>query len=188
MTRRLSLARQLLWTAVSIALAKERKANEMVLNDQDKIRIAREYFMRSDHGRPDILELFHEDAEIYFPKFGFGFGRQSFLEMVKGFEGSLEYIQHDYDSFTFIPAGDYLIVEGTSQGRMSGKSWAGGKLLADVSATSLNFEMAEYHACTFISIPTIRVRMKRGFYGARIVSGDVDGDSSSRIIRAFMSN
>src|ERR1700752_648569 len=47
--------------------------------------------------------------------------------MVKGFEGSLEYIQHDYDSFTFIPWGDYLIVEGTSQGRMSGKSWAGGK-------------------------------------------------------------
>jgi hypothetical protein len=99
----------------------------MVLNDQDKIRIPREYFMRSDQGRPDILELFHEDAEIYFPKFGFGFGRQSFLEMVKGFEGSLEYIQHDYDSFTFIPSGDYLIVEGTSQGRMSGKAWAGDK-------------------------------------------------------------
>ena len=99
----------------------------MVSNDQDKIRIAREYFMRADQGRPDILELFHEDAEIYFPKCGFGFGRQSFLEMVKGFEGSLEYIQHDYDSFTFIPSGDYLIVEGTSHGRMSGKSWAGGK-------------------------------------------------------------
>src|SRR5712691_6287389 len=99
MMRRLSLARQLLWTVVSIASAKEIKANEMVSNDQDKIRIAREYFMRADEGRPDILELFHEDAEIYFPKCGFGFGRQSFLEMVKGFEGSLEYIQHDYDPF-----------------------------------------------------------------------------------------
>ncbi len=32
----------------------------MVSNDQDKIRIAREYFMRADQGRPDILELFHE--------------------------------------------------------------------------------------------------------------------------------
>jgi hypothetical protein len=39
--------------------------------DQDKIRIAREYFMTADQGRPDILELFDEDAEIYFPKFGF---------------------------------------------------------------------------------------------------------------------
>src|SRR5215510_659532 len=99
----------------------------MSLNDQDKIAIAREYFIRADQGRPDILELFHEDAEIYFPKFGFGFGRQSFFEMVKGFEGALEHIRHDYDGFTFIPSGDYLVVEGTSQGRMSGKSWAGGK-------------------------------------------------------------
>ena len=99
----------------------------MVTSDQDKTKLAREYFMRADEARQDILELFHEDAEIYFPKFGFGFGRQSFFEMAKGFEGSLESIQHDYESFTFIPSGDYLIVEGTSHGRMSGKSWAGGK-------------------------------------------------------------
>ena len=64
---------------------------------------------------------------MYFSKFGFGFGRNSFLEMVKGFEGALEYIQHDYDSLTFIPSVNYLIVEGTSQGKMSGKPWAGGK-------------------------------------------------------------
>ena len=49
-------------------------------DDQEKIKIAREYFMRADQGRPDVLELLHEDAEIYFPKFGFGFGRSSFLE------------------------------------------------------------------------------------------------------------
>src|SRR5690348_10173322 len=80
-----------------------------------------------DQATPDVLELFHEDAEVYFPKFGFGFGRNSFLEIVKGFEGTLEFIQHDYDRLTFIPSADYLVVEGTSQGRMSGKSWAGGK-------------------------------------------------------------
>jgi ketosteroid isomerase-like protein len=99
----------------------------MALNDEEKIKIAREYLMSIDQGRADILELFHEDAEIYFPKFGFGFGRKSFLEMVKGFEGSLEYIQHDYDRLNFISSGDYLVVEGTSQGRMFGKLWAGGK-------------------------------------------------------------
>ena len=99
----------------------------MILNDEDKIAIAREYFARVDQGRPDILELFHEDAEIYFPKFGLGFERQSLFEMVKGFEGSLEYIRHDYESLTFVPSGDYLVVEGTSHGKMSGKSWAGGQ-------------------------------------------------------------
>ena len=99
----------------------------MSLNDQAKITIAREYFVRADEGRSDILELFHEDAEIYFPKFGLGFGRQSLFEMVKGFEGSREYIRYDYDTLTFIPSGDYLVVEGTSHGKMSGKYWAGGK-------------------------------------------------------------
>lgn len=97
------------------------------MKDQEKITIAREYFMRADQGRSDVLDLFDEDAEIYFPKFGFGYGRQSLFEMVKGFEGVLDYIRHDYDNLNFIPSGDYLVVEGTSQGEMSGKSWAGGK-------------------------------------------------------------
>ena len=99
----------------------------MSLGDQDKIKIAREYFIRADQRRSDVLDLFDADAEIYFPKFGFGFGRESFFEMVKGFDGIPEYIRHDYDNLSFIPSGDYLAVEGTSQGEMSGKSWAGGK-------------------------------------------------------------
>jgi ketosteroid isomerase-like protein len=34
--------------------------------DQEKIKIAREYFMRADQGRrPDILELFQENVEVY---------------------------------------------------------------------------------------------------------------------------
>src|SRR6267378_3068553 len=86
-------------SALLQGIGREKKGRRMVANDQEKIKIAREYLMRADQGRPDVLELFHEDAEIYFPKFGFGFGRNSFLEMV----------------------------EGMSQGRMSGKSWAGGE-------------------------------------------------------------
>ena len=67
----------------------------MTTSDQEKIATAREYFLRADQGRPDLLDLFHEEAEIYFPKFGFGDGRQSFLDLVKGFAGSLESIQHE---------------------------------------------------------------------------------------------
>ena len=97
------------------------------MKDQEKIAIAREYFIRADQGRADVLDLFQEDAELYFPKFGFGFGRKSLFEMVKGFEGSLEFIQHDYDQLHFMPSDDYVIVEGTSKGKMSGKIWEGGK-------------------------------------------------------------
>ena len=98
-----------------------------VMKDQEKITIAREYFIRADQGRPDVLDLFEKDAEIYFPKFGFGFGRESFFEMVKGFDGILEIIQHDYDTMIFIPHGNYVVVEGTSHGKMGGKIWTGGK-------------------------------------------------------------
>jgi ketosteroid isomerase-like protein len=98
-----------------------------MLTDQDRIAMAREYFIRADNGRPEVLDLFHEEAEIYFPKFGFGYGRESFFEMVKGFGGVLENIQHDYDTMIFIPSDSYVVVEGTSHGRMSGKSWEGGK-------------------------------------------------------------
>ena len=145
----------------------------MALNDEEQIKIAREYLMRIDQGRPDILELFHEDAEIYFPKFGFGFGRNSFVEMAKGFEGSLEYIQHDYDRLNFISSGDYLVVEGTSQGRMFGKSWAGGKTPGGRFCNVFKFRVTESRACTSISIPTTREMMKHGLDGVRIVSGDI---------------
>jgi len=47
--------------------------------------------------------------------------------MVKRFEGDLENIQHDYDTMIFISSDKYLVVEGTSHGKMSGKSWIGGK-------------------------------------------------------------
>src|SRR5215471_18741364 len=96
-------------------------------NDENRIKVIQDYFRLADQGRPEILELFHADAEFYFPKFGFGQGRQSFLEFVKGFEGSLEFIQHDYDQLKFIPAGDYVVVEGTSRGKLSGKAWTGGE-------------------------------------------------------------
>jgi hypothetical protein len=97
------------------------------MTDKEKTAIAREYFIRADQGRADVMDLFHKDAEFYFPKFGFGYGRESLFEMVKGFEGSLEFIRHDYDQLHFIPSGDFVIVEGTSRGKLDGKAWEGGK-------------------------------------------------------------
>jgi len=141
------------------------------LADRDKIKIVQEYFVRADQGRPDVLELFHENAEIYFPKFGLGFGRQSLFEMVKGFVGALEFIKHDYDGFTFMPSGDYLVVEGTSRGAISGKSGREGRPPADASATCSSFEMIELQASTSISIPITPERMRGVSGGARSVTG-----------------
>ena len=97
------------------------------LSDGQKIVLLMEYFRLADQGSPEVLNLFHEDVELYFPKFGFGSGRQAFVEFVKGFEGALEYIRHDYDKLKFISAGDHVVVEGTSHGKLSGHTWAGGE-------------------------------------------------------------
>jgi hypothetical protein len=94
--------------------------------------------------------------------------------MVKGFEGTLEFIQHDYDRLTYIPSADYLIVEGSSHAECLVSPGQAAKLPACVSATSSSFEMVGYRACTSISIPTIRVRMRHGFDGVRTVSGECD--------------
>jgi ketosteroid isomerase-like protein len=96
-------------------------------SDDKKINVLRDYFKLADQGSPEVLELFHEDVELYFPKFGFGVGRQAFVEFVKGFEGALDFIRHDYDKLTFISAGDHVVVEGTSHGKMSGRTWVGGQ-------------------------------------------------------------
>src|SRR5260221_12810823 len=88
--------------------------------DQNRIKVVQDYFRLADQGSREILELFHKDAEIYYPKFGVGFGRQSFFELTKGFEGALEFVRHDYDTLKIIPAGDYVVVEGTSRGKFRG--------------------------------------------------------------------
>jgi ketosteroid isomerase-like protein len=97
------------------------------VGEPDYVSIAKQYFAWADQGRPEVLDLFHDDAEIYFPKCGFVTGRQGFGEFVQGFAGTLDYIRHDYAGLAFISSGDCLVVEGTSEGRMSGKEWAAGK-------------------------------------------------------------
>jgi|SRR5450631_736115 ketosteroid isomerase-like protein len=96
------------------------------MDNQEHIEIARRYFELADAGKPEVLDLLHEDVEIYFPKFGIASGRNALLEMVNGFQGVLEFIRHDYDTLRFIPSGDFVAVEGTSKGKMSGKTWAAG--------------------------------------------------------------
>ena len=93
--------------------------------------------------------------------------------MVKGFEGSLEHIRHDYDGFTFIPSGDYLVVEGTSQGRMSGKSWAGGKTPGGRFCNVFKFRDGRISSLHIYLDPDYTgADEARDFDGVRIVSGN----------------
>ena len=101
----------------------------MTLSDQDarNIETAKEYFRRGDAQDPTLFDLFHPDLRYYFPKFGVGRGPDSVKEMFGGFVGELEAIKHDFSSYLFVARHPYVIVEGTTKGRMKGQDWEAGK-------------------------------------------------------------
>jgi hypothetical protein len=92
------------------------------------VSIAREYFRRLDVRSPTILDLFTEDAQLYFPKFGVGRGRAAILDAMSGIGTRVESSEHNSDTFTFIPFGNLVAVEGTTRGVLkNGKRWAAGE-------------------------------------------------------------
>ncbi|NPT53214.1 nuclear transport factor 2 family protein [Paraburkholderia elongata] len=89
--------------------------------------VAVAYFDRLDRGAPELFELFADDFEFYFPKFGIGKGTEDFVACMTGLQGRLESITHYVDRSAVIVAGDKVVVEGLSSGRMkSGEEWHGG--------------------------------------------------------------
>ncbi len=92
------------------------------------IEAVQEYFTRSDAGRPDALELFTDDVQIYFPKFGITRGKSGLLELAEGLFGTLGELGHDLSTFTVHVAENTVVVEGTTRGRdRAGNPWSGGE-------------------------------------------------------------
>lgn len=81
-----------------------------------RIEIAREYFRRVDSGDPTLLDLMTDDIQIYFPKYGVGYGKTAVAESARGMMSVLKSIEHDFERMTFLPSGDHLVVEGFERG------------------------------------------------------------------------
>jgi hypothetical protein len=96
--------------------------------DDAAVKVAREYFARLDAGNPQLVELFTEDAQIFFPKFGTGRGHSALIEVLTGLGGAIQTVQHLTDSFVYTQAGNRLAVEGATRGVLkSGTRWAAGE-------------------------------------------------------------
>jgi len=92
------------------------------------IQLAEEYYRRADAGQPDVLDLFTEDVELFFPKFGVRRGKAAFGELATGLLGSLKSIVHDKPGLKCIAVGRTVFVEGTTRGETrDGTQWEGGK-------------------------------------------------------------
>lgn len=90
------------------------------------VQVILDYFAIADGKKEgDLLALFTDDAEVFFPKFGIGHGKNALGEMGGGFMQLVQSIEHNVDDFRIVESGDTVVVEGTSQGITSdGTRWS----------------------------------------------------------------
>ncbi len=102
------------------------------MTDEQRKSIALEYLKAFDNKGvtstgESILDLFAEDAQVFFPKWGLATGKPHIGRLFSDFGGRLRHILHDYASFNWIMTGtDLFAVEGTSAGEHVDGSWRAG--------------------------------------------------------------
>lgn len=84
------------------------------------------YFKKVDDGQFDeeYFNLYTDDVELYYPKFGFEKGKDGIRNFGKTIGAHLQNLSHDIDGFNYIISDNMIVVEGTEKGiTRSGKKW-----------------------------------------------------------------
>lgn len=96
------------------------------MTDEQRKSVALEYLKRLDRG-DDIFDLFAEDVQFYFPKYGLVDGVHAVRQVFASTANIISSIKHDYAYFNFIVQNDMVVVEGTSAGTTPrGREWRAG--------------------------------------------------------------
>jgi hypothetical protein len=102
------------------------------MTDEQRKSVVVEYLKAFDKAgvRPDgssILDLFADDALVYFPKWGLAHGKEQIGKMFGDVGATIKAITHDYSHFNWVLTGtDTLAVEGTSYGEHRDGPWRAG--------------------------------------------------------------
>lgn len=105
-----------------------------------RVEIVRSYFRKVDAGDPSLMDLYTEDVELYFPKFGVGRGKADMAEFAARLGGDLTSLAHDIDGLDFIVAGDRVVVEGQERGvTADGQAWPDGRICTGRFCNVLTF-------------------------------------------------
>lgn len=84
------------------------------------------YFKKVDDGQFDeeYFNLYSEDVELYYPKFGFEKGKDGIRNFGRTIGAHLQNLTHDINNFNYIISDNFIVVEGTEKGvTKSGKEW-----------------------------------------------------------------
>ena len=105
---------------------------QQTMPDEQRPSVALEDLQACDSGGvtstgASILDLFADDAQVHFPKWGLANGKEAIGQCFTDVGGTLKGIRHDYATFNWIMSGgDTFVCEGTSYGEHQDGSWRAG--------------------------------------------------------------
>jgi ketosteroid isomerase-like protein len=106
--------------------------SRMTMTDEQRKSVALEYLKAFDNkgvtsSGASILDLFADDAQVFFPKWGLATGKDQIGQLFTDFSALLRQILHDYATFNWVmTGGDVFACEGTSAGHHQDGPWRAG--------------------------------------------------------------
>ena len=144
----------------------------MALNDEEKIKIASEYFVRRTREARTSSSSSMRMQKSIFQNSASDRAASHFWKWLRDSMGSWNTFNTiTTDLISSLPVTIWSL-RGLHTAKWRERPGQEARLRGAVSATSSSFETAESRAYTSISIPIIRVTTKHGFDGERIVRGE----------------
>lgn len=110
-------------------------------HNDPRIEIIREYFRKVDTKDPSLLDLFTDDVEFFFPKFGPARGKAALARFAARIALDAATLTHDIDGLVFIVDGDRIAVEGREWGvTADGRAWPDGEISQGRFANIFEFD------------------------------------------------
>lgn len=103
------------------------------MTDAERKSVALNYLKALDNGGvapsgTPLLDLFAQDAQVYFPKWGVAKGRDQIAKLFSDIGSTLRSIAHHYSELNWISSGgDTIVCEGTSHGEHVDGPWRAGE-------------------------------------------------------------
>ncbi|MEE3663163.1 nuclear transport factor 2 family protein [Brenneria sp. g21c3] len=108
-----------------------------------RIETVRDYFRKVDAKDPALLDLFTEDVEFFFPKFGTARGKAALQRFAERIARDAAQLTHDIDGLIFTVQGDRIVAEGREWGvTADGRSWPDGEISQGRFANVFEFDGA----------------------------------------------